>query len=458
VLSDPSRMREGRRLAIVGGGFSGSLLAINLLRHGGPRAILVERASLAGRGLAYATEHDCHLLNVRAANMSAFAEAPDHFVRWLVDRGLGGPTDFVPRATYGRYIQDMLEAEQAAHPGRLEIIGDEVMTLKRGQEFRLTLASGRAIEADGVVLALGNLPPHPPPGLDPAQLPADVYVEDPWRTDIVGGLRTDDKVLLLGTGLTAIDVAVLLQEQGFSGGTFAVSRRGLLPRAHADGIGSPPPLAVPPEPRILAILRQLRSDSSRMNWRHAVDRLRPHSQLLWARLPPPERARFLRHARPWWDVHRHRLAPQVATKVETLIRDGRLETLGARLVSAEAEEAGRVDVRLRGRDGRLHRLSASRIVNCTGPTGDLRRSREPLLRQLLADGLARPDPLALGLDLDHLGRVRDARGRADPDLWAVGPMARAAFWEITAVPDIRSQVAALARRLAGAHWVGGEGL
>ena len=442
-------------VAIVGGGFSGALLAINLWRHGGGRVLLIERGPRAGCGVAYSARAPEHLLNVRAGNMSAFPDDPGHFVRWLAARGAGEASDFVPRATYGAYLAELLR--DAETQGGVTVLRDTVIdVIPAGEGVVLALAQGAAIVAGRAVLALGNLPPHAPPGIDPAAL-GPAYIADPWEGDPAAGLETEDSVLLLGTGLTAIDAVMTLDAAGFTGRIVALSRRGLVPRAHGPA-GAVPAHAEALPRRAVALLRMVRARAETQGWRAAVDSLRPVSQALWAGAPAAERARFLRHLRPWWDVHRHRLAPEIAARVAALEAQGRLRFAAGKLIEARPMEGG-AGVRWRVRHGeRIETLRVARIVNCTGPLGDLTQSRDPLLRRLIDAGAIRADAHRLGLDVDAQARVIDAAGHAQPGLFAVGPITRGAFWEVTAVPDIRRQVWDLARRLTNAHWVEGEGL
>lgn len=442
-------------VAVVGGGFSGTLLAVNLVRHDGPSALLLERNQRPGLGLAYSTASAAHLLNVRAANMSALPDDPGHFQRWAEAHCDATRTSFVPRAAYGQYLNDLLEEARQQAPDRLSTrAGDVVGLSAEGCGFRLQLADGETLEAGRVVLATGNLPARAPSELDEAGL-GDAYVNDPWAKPLKPAAGPDAPVLLIGSGLTAIDAALLLRENGHRGPLIALSRRGLLPRVHGDP-EPVPALAEAPAADTLSILQHLRRASAALGWRVAVDQLRPHTQDLWRRMPLQEKRRFLRHARTWWDVHRHRMAPEVAAEVNALQSEGALQVMAGRIVGAEPT-AGGARVTLRPRGGELFELEVGAIVNCTGP-GDISGSDQPLVRQILSSGLGRPDALGMGLDTDHLGRVLSADGIPHDNLFALGPLTRGSFWEITAVPDIRRQVWNVARRLSNAHWVGGEGL
>lgn len=278
MVDEPRRARD-RHVAIVGAGFSGTLQAINLLRHDGPRATLIERRPHAGRGIAYAAAHRDHLLNVRAGNMSALPDDPDHFLRWLAERhpAMNG---FVPRIVYGDYLSDLLREAARRANGPLRLVEDEAIDIERdGGQSRVRLASGEVIVADSVVLASGNLPPHQPPALAEAGLGKDLYAPDPWAADVADGLGFDDQVLIVGTGLTMVDVALLLDARGFRGRIVALSRRGLLPHAHVDRPPAPP-LGERPPLRPSALLRAVRERADAIGWAAAVDALRPFTQAL----------------------------------------------------------------------------------------------------------------------------------------------------------------------------------
>lgn len=447
-----------RHVAIIGGGFSGSLQAINLHRHGGPRATLIERRPNAGEGLAFGAAHPAHVLNVRASNMSALPDDDAHFVRWLQARGVADAAHaFVPRITYGAYLRELLREAAREAAGALEILKGEVSDIQE-DNTRLLLSDGRTIKADAAVLAVGNLPPHVPGGTGADRLSFERYKGDPWDRSTAEGLEAGDTVLIIGTGLTMIDVALLLRSKGFGGRIIAMSRRGLLPHAHVTPGAPWKPINERPSGPVTKIVRQVRERALQVGWYAAVDELRPFTQDIWRAASGAERERFLRHLRPWWDIHRHRIAPEVASRIHSMIDEGQL-TLVAGTPLAFAERADGVELTWRPRGaGETQRLHVSRIINCTGPQGDLLRTDDPLLRRLMERGDIRPDQARLGIDVDVQGRVVRSDGTSNDRLFALGPMTRGAFWEIVAVPDIRNQTWALARRLSNAHWVGGEGL
>jgi uncharacterized NAD(P)/FAD-binding protein YdhS len=445
----------GRVVAIVGGGFSGCLLALNLLRSRaeGLHVYLIEKDQAFGRGVAFSTHRPDHLLNVRAGNMSAYLDRPTHFQDWLAVQ-TGQPADpfsFAPRWVYGDYLQAQLRAaaQSAEAAGRLTLVGDEVTEVVRaGGRLVVRLALGRAMQADVVVLATGHGAPMEvvPRGARFANDPR--YVANPWADGVLGRIKPDDRVLLLGSGLTAVDVIASLDSAGHHGEVVALSRHGLTPRRHARTAGATIAWTPRPgEPLSRALQRYRRQADRFTDWRRAFDGVRDQVQAIWITLSEAERRRALRHLRPWWDAHRHRMAPQVAARIDAHLAQGRLRVVAGRMLSLRAEIGG-VTVTWRPRAHTSIRADRTEwVVNCTGPEGDPRRSDNSVVRRLIESGLARPDPLNLGLDVDGDGRLIGSGGAPAADLFGLGPLTRGALWEVTAVPDIRIQAQRLAARI-----------
>jgi uncharacterized NAD(P)/FAD-binding protein YdhS len=297
-----------------------------------------------------------------------------------------------------------------------------------------------------VVLAPGNLEPAVPGRFDVAALGA-AWIGDPWATDLGEGLGPDDTILILGTGLTAVDTALTLDARGFTGRILALSRRGLAPRAHEPR----EPMVAPQEQlptTCTGLTRRLRRRSTEVGWRSAVHELRSVTQGLWRDASAEERGRFLRHLRPWWDVHRHRIAPAVGATIARLEEEGRLSFASGKILSiAPSGKDAVLTWRPRGADT-VETVEAAQIVNCTGPEMNIVRAGEPLFDALIAAGRIRPDPLSIGLDVDWDCRVLGADGSPSATLSAIGPVTRGTFWESVAVPDIRVQADRVAKRLA----------
>ncbi|TLU71499.1 FAD/NAD(P)-binding protein [Lichenicoccus roseus] len=459
-------------IAIVGAGFSGTLLALHLLQRVPlqTRVVLIERNAQFGRGPAYSTGNSSHVLNVPAGKMSAFHSRPLDFLQWLqalpADELSGidpTATTFVPRRMFGRYIRHLLNQEVKArnHGDQFELIrGDVVDIVPNGGGLSLTLDRNRTVEVDRAVLAIGNFPPAPPPVADMSFYDGPSYRPDPWAADTLDALDPDLPVLLIGTGLTTIDTVISLLDRGHRGPITALSRRGLLPHRHGS---SPPPPDMPESDsfptRVNDLARVLREGSRRCrelggDWHTVIDELRPITTELWQAMCVKDRARFLRHMRPWWDVHRHRVAGPVADRIDAARGSGQLQIRAGRIREYRSRPDGLTDIVYRPRfgagleNGGLDCVTAGRVVNCAGPDADYSRIRDPLVRSLLGNGLVRPDPLCLGLDVTANCATLGRDGSISRRLFAVGPVTKGTFWEMTAVPDIRQQAEFLAGQLA----------
>jgi uncharacterized NAD(P)/FAD-binding protein YdhS len=451
-----------RTIVIVGGGFSGTAVAIELLRASVHplRVVLIDRGPIA-RGVAYARRDFPFLLNVPAGRMSANSADPNEFLNFARRRNRQVRSeDFVPRELYGDYLETMLRnAEFAAAPhGELRRVCGSVIAVERfprNAGLRVHLESGHGIDAEGIVLALGNPQPAPLPG--GAALRGSVhYVDDPWKT--APRVRRGETALVVGTGLTMADVVMAARHN--TGGNIivhALSRHGLIPPAQAP-LGTASDLrdatalltaASLSLPRLVRAVRLLARDLERRDgdWRNGIAFVRELAPAIWRRLAESERRRFLRHLRCYWDVHRHRLPQRVWDTLADMRRAGRLHVHAGRVQLLE-RSGNQIRVHWRARGAQqTQSLTVDRVINCTGPDYDARRSQEPLLRSLLAQGLAVADPLGLGLVTDDVGALIDVTGRAAANLHYIGPMLRASRWEVTAVAELREQAVRLAQKL-----------
>jgi len=458
-----------RTVAIVGGGFCGTLVAVHLLRGAPPqglRVVLINQSGQLARGVAYGTRSDRHVLNVPAGGMSALPDEPEHFLRYC--QQLDPATragDFICRSTYGTYLGDLLDqaARQAPPAVTLDRRLDAVVSLdaQAGGGVVLHLQSGQSLRADDVVLAFGHFPPATPAALDPALRSSDCYVADPWASGVFGGIDRDEPVLLLGSGLTALDVVLALHQQGHRGTVDCLSRRGLSPLPHRPAGEARPWSGLEAQlPRLRSSARAasaaLRAAADQAaaaghEWRDVIAALRPYTPSLWQAWPRAERQRFLRHLQPYWDVHRHRCAPAAAATWAALMASGQLRLHAGRLCRTEPAAAGwRVHWHARG-SGACDSAWVARVINCTGPATRLDRSGSPLIDQLLRQGGLHPDGLDLGLAVADDYRVLRADGRAWPSLRYVGPLLKARDWEATAVPELRLHAQAAASQILKQH-------
>ena len=452
-----------RTVVIVGAGFSGTAVAIHLLRLPQPaplRIVLIDRAPTAG-GLAYAIRERPYLLNVPAGRMSASSVDPLEFLAYA-RRTLPNARaeDFLPRELYGQYLEASLLNAAKASPLyiKLERIQGEVIAIERARRtsrVEVHLDGGGRITAHTVVLAPGNPAPAALSGSE--KLPASRYVADPWQNPPV--FRAGETVLVVGTGLTMADIVLAGNDAAKGQATIhAISRHGLVPAPQSDshqvnderqGRDLLREAAVSLRHLVRAV-RALAEDAELRggDWREAISTARGIAPYLWQRLTADERKRFLRHVHSYWDVHRHRLPPCSWSALSELRREGRLVVHAGRILDMEGVSRKiKVTWRARGTSAATT-LLVDRVVNCTGPQYDLRRTGERLLRSLLAQGMALADPCGVGIMTDEFGALPDASGRVAGNLYYIGPMLRSRYWEATAVPELRTHAEQLARRLA----------
>lgn len=447
------------RVAVIGAGAAGALTALHLAREARRRATPVEVVLLdpAGHhvaGTAFGRAGDGHLLNVPVSGMSALPDQPDHFLDWLrAHDPLARPNDFAPRRTWSTYLAQTLERELAG-PMTLRHRATAITAVRATDGgVRLLTVDGAPVDAEAAVIATGLPPTHS--GWAPAGLTRSKrYVADPWAAGALDRVAADEvDVLLVGTGLTMVDVVVTLSRTALAGRVLhAVSRTGELPARHVATAVEP----VLPDtsewgnslPSILAGATAHIESVRRTNgdWRPAVDGLRYRVGSLWERLDAEQRAEFLRTHAGTWNRLRHCIPPPSAALLDRMCASGLLRLGADRVAAAEPVPGGRLRVRLVG--GNV--LDVGWVIDCTGPPADLRDVGSPLVEDLLDPG-TRPtavlSPLGLGLET-HRGRIRDASGAASP-VWTLGALRRGELWESTAVPEIRRQAQALAADILG---------
>jgi len=430
-----------RTLVLCGDGASAVLLVCALARQAGLglSIIIIGRNAQAGRGIAYSTENPNHLLNVPAARMSADINRPDQFVQWLAAREIvirEWAQSFVPRSLYGAYLSELLETTLKANPDlEVRFIRGEVKSLMKKHLGWIVAHDGGAVNADLVALATGNDLP-PPIAPHHSQKLRKHISDDPWTTHDV---EKNHDVLILGSGLTAIDAVIGLKDRAHLGKIHLLSRHGLLPQPHVEPI--PSPTLPQPFPKtasglLRAIRVQLGRAPSAARWQGLMDAMRPHWPAIWLSLPPHEKKRFLRHGVTHWNIHRHRLAPAVGEYLHNGLTDN-VRVIKGRLRNLRPVQDGMIATI--ARRGRTSELTVGHVINCTGPNPNPEKTHDHLIENLVASRLARGTDAGVGLDVDARNRVLDKSGVAQPSLLAMGALTRGHWWEITAIPEIARQ-------------------
>jgi uncharacterized NAD(P)/FAD-binding protein YdhS len=442
-------------IAIVGGGCSGLLVAVNLFRNGFQgRVTVIEPRSRLGAGLAYSTSFIHHLLNVPAGKMSALPQQPAHFLEWLRANYWpdAKPDSLAPRRLYGQYLQEVLKQTlRAGGESYFSHIRAEVIDAEAAESgARLALSDGMTVRAQRVVLALGNPASCPTPSLLRRGL-EDRWHLSPWLGDALRVRFPGERILLLGTGLTAVDAVLALHNQETACQVYMLSRRGILPKLHNLRV----PVGAPPMLRNRGNLRRLVQEvrghietarQADLCWRAIVDGLRPISNEVWQELSVKDQHRFVRHLKKYWEPHRHRMAPEICERLDGYKASGTLQIMAGRLQECSRGRSTQVRVSLKAGGERV--VDVDRIISCTGIQESYTNSPRPLIRSLMDNGLACANDLGMGFRTDGLGALMDGNMSPSSVFFTLGPPRRGELFETTAVPEIRAQAQALALRLA----------
>lgn len=456
-----------RTIAIVGCGLSAALTVTNIIKihpRTQIRLIWIGREARFGRGLAYGTSDDNLLLNVPAGNMSAFPNEPDHFLKYCqsIDPSYNAGS-FLSRRVYGDYLEATLQKTIADNTQfSLRTLLDEVVSVRKKLDsvgYILYTRSGVNIVADQVVLALGHFPPQDPAPVSDFYAHS-AYISNPWGQNGVDCLnKRGNVVALLGAGHTAIDTAFRLASGGHVAKIFMISRRGLRPQSHRPNSKSPNVAAFPKYfedrlAKVRAYCKALRLEvetgqTNGIDWRDTMNQLRPYVPKLWQLLPLNERQRFISKLAPYWDVHRHRLAPSAHFRLTQMIKHQQVEIIQGRIVNYRVNN-GLVEISLRERRaGDLLVLHSHAVINCTGPSYDITKINDPLVTQLYRESYIRQDPTRLGIEVNDRYQIMMQSSAVNEGLFYIGPMLKARFWESTAVPELRLHAKNLAQILCG---------
>jgi len=460
-----------QRIAVIGGGFSGTLTIANLVRKSLiPLTVeWFEERGEPGKGVAYSTRDTSHLLNVRTDRIGAFAGKPEGFWEWLHTQegashaakfwphGNVKPESFAPRALFGAYLASILDEALTAAKNkgiRIHIHSKTVADAMPVAWHRLAIeaGTGEPVVVDALILATGNLPPACFPFEETLGASKKYYVTDIWNPNVdgvfphrVSALPANSDIVIIGTGLTMIDALLTLHNHGYPGRVAALSRHGWLPAAHRENVRPYPAWEWTQAPErapisALGLLVGLRREvckamSAGYDWRSVIDSLRPVTPLLWRRLDLKEKRRFLKRLFSLWNIHRHRMAPEVARKLEALLKSGKLRIIAGKIDNVTPGKSGlQVGCHARGADT-VNFTEAALLLNCTGPQSNIGTSMHELLNAMRARGLLIAHALQMGIEMTPKGT---AAGASDA-IFPLGTLLMGEVFECVAVPELRQQ-------------------
>lgn len=444
-------------LCILGGGFTGCALAAQLCQNAKRRLniAIINASHPMFQGVAYSTCEPYHLLNVPAGKMSLYADKPDDFVEWLANsehNELSTPLSeqFAPRMAYGQYIQERLLSAQNNSAANCRVIEDEVLALSQFHDhitIELKEAQQKTIKTHKIVLALGNAKPFNLLAQYKIQEDTPNYIANPWDFSQLSKLSATDDILIIGSGLTTVDCLLTLKHLKHRGKINIVSKHGFMPKAHKqyETVTITHDLhtfetAQSSWANVIAQIKQ------HQDWRLVIDSLRPYSQSIWQAWSDIEKRTFLRHIRAYWDVHRHRIAPQIASQIKTLFDCGQVNCFAGHLSHASIEKHAFSVKYLSRKNGEIQSLFPRVIINATGPNYTSYMNH-PLIQSLVSQKFATWDTFKLGFRVNENSQLLDANNAVQPNMFAMGPLSKSQFWEIIAVPDIRVQAQNVASRL-----------
>ena len=452
-------------VAIIGGGVSGAGVAYHLARmtaDAHPVILVFEPRAELGRGLAYDTDDPAHRIKVPAAKMSLqpddqgdFHDGFDARDAVACDPEAKRPDGqvFPRRRLFGDYVASLLKPfldDGSVRHCRAAVSHVE----RRAGRWSIRDDKGGVTEADIVAIATSHPPPAAPGRLASRLAAHPRFVADTTKSGALDVVRPHDRVLVIGNGLTAADVIASLAGRGHDGAVTAISRRGLRSRGHAP---VPQPLfgdfvadAAHSAVSLLAGIRAAISAAKAqgISWHGVLDQVRAQGHDLWRGLPIAERRRLVRHLRPYWDVHRFRIAPQVETVLDMAIAAGRLDILAGSVADARIEgELIACTLQPRHQRQPLER-SYDAVVVTTGPAHGGILDTQPWLAALAASGHLSLDPTGLGLACTERSEAIGPSGTADPSLLISGPLARGTFGELMGLPQVTEHAFFIAAEIA----------
>ena len=458
-------LQSKRTIAIIGGGFAGSMTAVHLMKqHEVPvHIILINSHYPLAKGVAYSSYSHKHLLNVPAKNMSAFPDKPNDFMNWIKNHDNYGALDqnelpgmYLPRNIYGHYLKDTFDNAIRKKPENvsIEFIHDEAIDLEKTEtQVQIYFSVSPPIFADKVLLAMGNQQPRHPDFRNDTFINSKRYFPNPWVNEAVSHPEKDEQVLVIGNGLTMVDVVFGLREKKFNGKIFSLSPHGfkILPHRKFEPYTglmddlNPPYNLEKLVKTFRAHVKILRSNG--VTGEAVVDSLRPLTQKIWLSLSKKEKERFMYHLRHMWGVARHRLPMDVHKHIQHMILDDKLEIISGRIHSLqELNDGVEITIARRNKSEMLN-IKVGRVINCTGPEVDITKMKSPLIQNMLLSKTVLPDELKMGFYATPDGTIINSDGSTSERIFTIGSWLKGILWESTAVPELRGQAKAVAGKM-----------
>jgi uncharacterized NAD(P)/FAD-binding protein YdhS len=437
------------KISIIGGGLSGITAALHLIkqRKNSLEITLFEKKSeKLCRGVAYSSQLPYQLLNVPVKSMSLFSDEPNHFLEWLNSKNISATADdFVSRKTYGDYVEEVFNSTlKQLNNHAITIVSEEVSEINFNE---LTTTSGKHFSFDKVIICSGNFPPYDVAGVTQNVLNNSSYIRNPWSGEYIEKVGVNDTVFIAGTGLTMVDQVMSLEENSnYKGKIITLSRRGFLPLPHDKAPKYQ--LSYLPNFSELSMYDAYywfkneikKAEQQGANFRSVFDAIRPHIPDIWMSLSSKDKAIFLRHIRPFWEVHRHRIPKPSYDYLQSLIKSGRLVLMAGRIRYIEVENNDFIIHHTPKGKVLTEKINAQWIVNCIGPQSDHKKINSPLYQNLLKTGKAVTDDLGLGIKISKKLNLISADGTIHQNIFVIGPPTKGTFWESTALNEIRIQV------------------
>jgi uncharacterized NAD(P)/FAD-binding protein YdhS len=432
-------------IAIIGGGISGTLTVLQIIKQSqNPITIFwFDTQNKFGKGYAYNTFDESHLLNVRANNMSVFPDEPNHFIEWLKQfHKQYTSKDFVPRKLFGEYVLQTFELLQNSNSiVKLHLITEEVKSIRKtNPDFEIK--THQHYQVQKVILAFGNFLPAHPRTISKEYISSKNYFQNAFNVQLTSQIQSCDNITIIGSGLTMIDMIVSLSHFNYKGKINVISPHAYIPQAHQE---NPLPSVTPfiEKNKTYSLLEVLslvnkqlkKAKKENLSLHSVVDSMRPFLQNLWLNFSVEEKKQFLRHLRHKWGVARHRAPAQSMAIFNELKSTGQLQLIKGRISNIKSLDSG-FEIHYSNKQI----LHTQLIINCTGPESDYSQLKSPLIEYLVQNQIISPDPIKYGINAQKDGQI-------SYNLYTIGPPLKGILWESVAVPEIRVQAQELAAKI-----------